>query len=63
VAVTESYGDLTGDVYFSADGGVTARSLTDLTAGDTMYWNSNNAGYEIGSDDVFDLVYEKNSLD
>jgi len=63
VAVTESYGDKTGDVYFSADGGVTANSLSQLAAGDTMYWNSDNAGYEIGNGDMFDLVYEKNSLD
>jgi len=63
VAVTESYGDKTGDVYFSADGGLTAREVADLVAGDELYWNASNAGYEIGLGDLFDLVYEKNSLD
>lgn len=63
VAVTETYGDTTGDVYFSADGGTTAKNIADLAAGDEMYWNSDNAGYEIGAGDVFDLVYEKNTLD
>jgi len=63
VAVTETYGTKTGDVHFSADGGTTSKSVADLTVGDTMYWNANNAGYEIGSGDTFDIVYEKNSLD
>lgn len=63
VAVTESYGDKTGDVYFSADGGVTAKSTVDLAAGDEVYWNANIAGYGIGDGDLIDLVYEKNSLD
>ena len=63
VAVTETYGDKTGDVYFSADGGVTSKVVADLAAGDAMYWMSDNAGYEIGAGDAFDIVYEKNSLD
>ena len=63
VAVTETYGNKNGDVYFSNDGGVTARGVADLVAGDELYWNSSNAGYEIGPGDLFDLVYEKNSLD
>jgi hypothetical protein len=63
VAVTETYGDKTGDVYFSADGGVTSKAVADLVAGDELYWNANIAGYEIGGGDFFDVVYEKNSLD
>lgn len=63
VAVTETYGDKSGDVYFSADGGVTAKNIADLAAGDELYWNSDTAGYEIGAGDTFDLVYEKSSLD
>lgn len=63
VAVTETYGDRTGDVYFSNDGGLTARPVADIAAGDELYWNSAIAGYEIGTGDLFDLVYEKNSLD
>tara|TARA_R110000782_G_scaffold1387_6_gene5417 strand:- start:608 stop:1372 length:765 start_codon:yes stop_codon:yes gene_type:complete len=63
VAVTESYGDFTGDVFFSADGGTTSKVVADLEAGDTLYWSSDNAGYEIGEGDAFDIVYERNSLD
>jgi|GEM_PF-5304196 len=63
VAVTETYGDKTGDVYFSSDSGVTSKAVADLVAGDELYWNANNAGYEIGSGDLFDIVYEKDSQD
>ena len=63
VAVTESYGDRTGEVYFSADGGATAKYSAELAAGDELYWNSDVAGYEIGAGDMFDLVYEKSTLD
>jgi hypothetical protein len=63
IAVTESYGNKDNEVYFSNDGGVTAKALADLEAGDTLYWNSNVAGYEIGSSDIIDVVYEKSSLD
>jgi hypothetical protein len=63
VAVTETYGNLDGDVYFSNDGGITAKNISELAAGDELYWNSDNAGYEIGAGDTFDLVYEKSSLD
>lgn len=63
IAVTESYGDKTGEVYFSNDGGITAASLSELRVGSTLYWNTDNTGYEIGSSDIIDLVYEKSSLD
>lgn len=63
IAVTESYGDRTGDVYFSADGGATAKNPSELAAGDELYWNTGIAGYEIGGGDMFDLVYEKSTLD
>ena len=63
VAVTEGYGTLSTETYFSADGGVTSKNVSELVAGDILYWNSNNAGYEIGSGDTIDLVYEKSSLD
>ena len=63
IAVTESYGEFSGDCYFSADGGVTAKNVADLSAGDVLYWNANVAGYNIGEGDMMDLVYEKNTLD
>lgn len=63
IAVTESYGDKTGDVYFSNDGGVTAATTSELTVGTELIWNANNAYYEIGPGDTFDLVYERSTLD
>lgn len=63
IAVTESYGDKSGEVYFSGDGGNTAKGIAQLAAGDIVYWNTDNTGYEIGSSDTIDLVYEKSSLD
>ena len=63
VAVTESYGERDGEVYFSADGGATAKNASELAVGDELYWNSDIAGYEIGEGDLFDLVYEKSTLD
>lgn len=63
IAVTESYGNRNGDVYFSNDGGLTAKSTVSLEAGDTLYWNSNITGFAIGNSDSIDIVYEKSSLD
>lgn len=63
VAATESYGDLTGDVFFSSDGGETSKSLEEITQGDILYWNTDVAGYAIGGGDVIDIVYEKSTLD
>jgi len=39
----------TRDCYFSADGGTTARSITDVEAGDSLYWNGLIAGYDLNS--------------
>jgi len=63
IALTESYGNKNGEVYFSNDGGSTSKSIADIVAGDTLYWNANISGYEIGESDTIDIVYEKNSLD
>lgn len=63
IAVTESYGNKIEEAYFSSDGGLTAKTVSALAAGDTLYWNANVAGYEIGASDTIDLVYEKSSLE
>lgn len=63
IALTEGYGTKDQEVYFSNDGGVTAKEIADLEAGDTLYWNTTVAGYAIGPNDTIDIVYEKSSLD
>ena len=63
VAATESYGDFSGDVFFSDDNGVTSKALENIEAGDTLFWNTDVAGYAIGSGDLIDIVYEKSTLD
>ena len=63
VAVTETYGNFSGDAYFSSDGGVTSNTLEQISAGDTLYWNGNSAGYNIGTGDYIDIIYERSSLD
>ena len=59
IALTEGYGTRTLEVYFSNDGGATAKESANLEAGDTLYWNTNIAGYIIGPNDTIDIVYEK----
>ena len=49
--------------YFSADGGTTARSVADITAGDSLYWMGSIAGYELEVDDDIDIVYDASSND
>ena len=49
--------------YFSADGGVTAKSSIDIAAGDTLYWMGSLAGYQLDATDEIDLVYQASSND
>jgi hypothetical protein len=48
---------LTADCYFSADGGVTARAISAITQGDTLYWN-NNSSFDLDTNDRIDFFYE-----
>ena len=53
-------GSFTGNVeaYFSADGGATARSVAAIVAGDTLFWNGTNAGYDLAITDQVSMEYE-----
>lgn len=44
--------------YFSADGGITPKAYSNLTIGDTLYWNGINAGYDLDGDDRIDISYQ-----
>jgi len=56
-AVKESYGNRDGQVYFSNDGGVTARNKFNIQAGDLLYWNSGISEYELDENDIVSIVY------
>lgn len=45
-------------VYFSGDGGVTARALKSVVAGDLPYWNGSVAGFQLdAASDAIDYAY------
>ena len=50
-------GDLLGDCYFSADSGVTPKSLFAVVANDRLYWNGSVAEYQLDASDRIDFVY------
>lgn len=47
----------TKECYFSADGGTTARAISAIQAGDTLFWNGTVAGYELATTDEVDFDY------
>ena len=55
--------DKNGVIYFSADGGLTAKTITNITAGDSLYWNGSVAGYQLETSDDLDITYQKSSND
>lgn len=50
-------GVTTGACYFSNTGGVTARTIANITAGDILYWNGLNVGFDLEADDSVDFDY------
>jgi hypothetical protein len=46
------------DCYFSADGGVTAKTFALIAAGDFLFWNGLIAGFNLAATDRVDLAYE-----
>lgn len=54
-------GNKTEDCYFSNDSGSTAKTIANIAAGDTLYWNASNAGYELEASDDVDVKYQKTS--
>jgi len=50
------------DCYFSGDGGVTARLLRDVVAGDFLYWNMSVAGFNLdATKDQVSFFYDVSS--
>ena len=50
--------DKTLDGYFSSDGGTTAKAMSNIASGDTLYWNGATA-YALDNTDIIDIVYAK----
>jgi hypothetical protein len=46
-------------VYFSNDGGLTAKTIANIESGDELYWNGDIAGFELTADDLIDIMYER----
>lgn len=63
ISVNLGNGVLTKDCYFSNDGGITPKLIKDIEAGDMLYWNGENAGYELDPQDDIDFEYEASNLD
>jgi hypothetical protein len=59
VSVNEGDGVKTAEVYFSNDGGVTARSIANIEEGDELYWNATIAGFELTVEDSIDIEYQR----
>lgn len=57
IAVRLGDGVRTADVYFSADGGATARSIANIDVGDVAYWVGSVAQYQLAATDVIDFDY------
>jgi hypothetical protein len=49
--------------YFSSDNGVNAKSIANISAGDTLYWNGSIAEFELDPTDEIDVIYQASSLD
>jgi len=58
-SITADLGDgvKTLECYFSGDGGVTARAIADITAGDLLYWNGSVAKYQLKANWIVDYNY------
>lgn len=60
LGVTEGNGRTdSASVYFSNDGGVTAKRIADVEAGDELYWNGSIAGFDLTVTDRIDIEYQR----
>ncbi len=63
IEVNLGNGARTKDCYFSNDGGLTAKSIKNITAGDELFWNGAIAGFELDPSDDIDFEYDAANLD
>ena len=48
-------------LYFSGDSGTTIRNITDIVAGDLLYWNGSAAGFDLEVSDDLEISYQRAS--
>jgi hypothetical protein len=63
IEVNLGNGARTKDCYFSNDGGLTAKGIKNIAAGDELFWNGGIAGYELDPSDDIDFEYDAANLD
>jgi hypothetical protein len=63
IEVNLGNGARTKDCYFSNDGGLTAKSIKNIAAGDELFWNGAIAGFELDPSDDIDFEYDAANLD
>lgn len=56
-------GNKLSECYFSSDGGVTAKAIANIEAGDQLIWNGTIAKFELDGLDDIDLAYQANRID
>lgn len=59
ISVLEGDGVRTAEAYFSNDGGLTAKSISNIEAGDEIYWNGTIAGFDLTGTDQIDVEYQR----
>jgi hypothetical protein len=47
------------ECYFSSDGGITAKNISNVIVGDELYWNGFNSGFSLETTDKFMILYER----
>ena len=47
------------ECYFSNDGGITAKNISNVIVGDELYWNGFNSGFSLETTDKFMILYER----
>lgn len=59
ISVSEGDGNRNAEAYFSNDGGLTAKSISNIEAGDELYWNGTIAGFDLTNTDNIDVEYQR----
>lgn len=56
--VSDGPADVNNPFYFSADGGTTARTISDIAAGDSIYFRGSVYGRQLNANDLISFNYQ-----